>query len=104
MMALKVNFEWWLGPGGSDGGVVYCPEIAAANICAGENGVAVGRVRGRRKYGCAVPRTAIPGFIYDANTGGIVNGHIFEAALGSVRGVLFLDIPDSVRRQRLLNR
>jgi hypothetical protein len=49
-------------------------------------------------------RHTTSGFIYDANTGGISQGHIFEAILGPVKGAFFIDVSDKVRKQRLLTR
>ena len=46
----------------------------------------------------------VEGFIYDANTSGILRGEIFEGILGPPRGVLFLDLSDTERKKRLLYR
>ena len=69
--------------------------------CIGVGG-SLGSLGGR--LGSVGARLPVSGFIYDANTGGILHGELFEEALGSPRGVLFLRVRDSVRMERLLDR
>ena len=83
--------------GGSIGG--GCVGVGGSLGSIGGGCVGVGGSLG--SVGARVP---VSGFIYDANTGGILHGELFEEALGSPRGVLFLQVRDSVRMERLLDR